>query len=159
MQALLASPVAAWAFHAIAIWAWHLPTLYEASLRNEIVHGIEHASFLLTAMLVWSFVVSAPKRQPPYAGAIGVMFGTALQSGALGGILTFATAVLYPIHALGAVAWNLTPLEDQQLAGVIMWIPAGAVYFGVIAVLFARWLNDSSRADVRDPVAVGTDER
>lgn len=159
MQALLAAPITAWAFHAIAMWAWHLPTLYEASLRNKIVHGLEHASFLLTAFLVWSIVIPTPKRQPRYAGAIGVMFGTALHSGALGGILTFATAVLYPVHAVGALAWSLTPLEDQQLAGVIMWVPAGAVYFGVVAVLFARWLNESSRADVRDPLVAGTDKR
>jgi putative membrane protein len=153
------APITAVVLHAVAMWSWHLPTLYEAGLRNEMLHGLEHASFLVTAILIWSIVIPAPKRPPRFAAAIGVTFATALQSGALGGILTFATAALYPVHSSGASLWNLTLLEDQQLAGVIMWIPAGAVYFLAMAVLFAQWLNSAPREDMPNPLIAGPDEK
>lgn len=156
---LLAAPVAAWTAHTAAMWAWHLPSLYEAGLRNEALHALEHLAFLSTALAVWAVVIPAPRTHARYGVAAGLLFATALQSGALGAILTFATAVLYPIHALGAGLWGLTALQDQQLAGVIMWIPAGAIYFTAIGVLAARWLKEASPADVQDPVLVGTDER
>jgi putative membrane protein len=123
-----------------------------------VLHALEHLAFLSTALAVWAVVIPAPRKHPRYGVAAGLLFATALQSGALGAILTFATAVLYPIHALGAGLWGLTALQDQQLAGVIMWIPAGAIYFIAIGVLAARWLKEASPSDVQDPVLVGTDE-
>jgi putative membrane protein len=157
-RAVFAVPVVVWTLHTAAMWTWHLPTLYEAGLRSDVVHASEHASFLLTALLVWAIIIPAPRRRPRLPEAAGITFGTLLQSGALGAILTFATTVLYPSHKLGAALWGLTPLEDQQLAGVIMWIPAGAVYFLTLAVLFAAWLNQTP-ADMRDPAIVGANDK
>jgi putative membrane protein len=157
-RSLLAAPLVVWTLHTAALWAWHLPALYEAGLRSDIVHALEHASFFLTALLVWVIVIPGAKQRPRFAEAAGLTFATILQSGALGAILTFATTVLYPSHKIGAALWGLTPLQDQQLAGVIMWIPAGAVYFLTLAVLFATWLNQAP-ADMSDPVIVGANEK
>ncbi len=71
--------------------------------------------------------------------------GTAIVLLALGAILTFAGGALYPAHRAGAALWGLTPLGDQQLAGTIMWVPAGAVYLATMAVLFLGWLKDVER--------------
>ncbi|MFN2490186.1 MAG: cytochrome c oxidase assembly protein [Actinomycetota bacterium] len=139
---VLTGAIVVWTLHAAALWAWHLPLLYERALGNDIVHAAEHASFLGTALLFWTLVL-APTcgRRPTYPAALAIVFTTALQSSALGAILTFAADPLYPGHATGAAAWSITLLADQQLAGVIMWVPAGFVYLTTMAWLFLRWMN------------------
>lgn len=136
---LLLHPVALWLASAIVLWAWHLPTFYDAALDNELVHGLEHATFIVTAGLVWAAAFG--ERPIGAAAAVLLLFATALQSGALGAILTFAGSVLYETHALAAPAVGVDPLTDQQLAGVIMWIPAGIVYLAAMAMLLARLLR------------------
>jgi putative membrane protein len=142
---VLTHPLAAGALHAVAMWAWHLPALYLAALTSDWVHALEHISFLATALVLWTIVVGHVRGRAGYGGRLALVFGTALQSSALGAILTFAGAGLYPVHAPGAAAWGLSLLEDQQLAGAIMWIPAGVVYLLAMVVLFVRWLSDVER--------------
>ncbi len=136
-------PVTVWFVGAMVLWAWHLPSLYQLALAADAVHAAEHASFLLTAALFWWLIIM---RQRPRGlarpAAVLLVFATALQSGALGAVLTFASAPLYPIHAPGAASWGLTPLEDQQLAGVTMWIPPGLVYLLVMVALLVRWFAE-----------------
>jgi putative membrane protein len=142
----LRNPVAIAALQTAAMWTWHLPVCYQAALRNDAVHLVEHACFFLTAMLLWSAIIGRPPRPGAgYPSRLALVFVTGLQSGALGAILTFATTLAYPLQASGARTWGLRPLEDQQLAGAIMWIPAGVVYLGTLVVLFVRWLNDMDR--------------
>jgi putative membrane protein len=134
------------ALHSIALWAWHLPSLYQAALRDDLLHGVEHASFLATAVLFWALVAgSARRRRLGHGAALLLTFVTALQSAALGVVITFASTVLYPVHAERVQAWGLTPLEDQQLAGAIMWVPAGIVYLAVMCALFVAWLRSMER--------------
>jgi putative membrane protein len=139
---VLAYPLAAGALHAVVLWLWHLPGPYEAAVENQVVHAIEHASLFGSALVVWTAVVhhSRSRRRGP-ALALLLLFGTALQSGALGAILTFAETALYPVHAGGPRMWGISPLADQQLAGAIMWIPAGAVYFATMAAVFFSWMK------------------
>jgi putative membrane protein len=156
---LIGTPLVAWGLHTAAMWAWHHPALYESAIRNETLHVVEHMAFLGTAVLIWAIVIPAPRSRLRFGSAAGVLFGTALQSGALGAILTFATTEFYTVHAAGVRMWGFTLLGDQQLAGVIMWIPAGAVYFLAIAILFARWLKDQPRRSARAPLIAGVDKR
>ncbi|MGH8936321.1 MAG: cytochrome c oxidase assembly protein [Acidimicrobiia bacterium] len=135
---LLGSPPAVWGLQALALWSWHLPGLYELGLANELLHAVEHGSFLGTALLFWWLVVEAPGRLGHLERAL-LVFATALQTGLLGAIILFASTVLYPVHAPGT--WGLTPLEDQQLAGAIMWIPMWVVYLATIGVLLVRALH------------------
>jgi len=139
---LLANPVAATVPSVVALWAWHVPVLYEAAVGNELVHRLEHATFVLTALVSWAAIVAAGRRRRDRPGmAVLVLFALSLQCGILGVLLAFSRRPWYPSYATATEQWGLTPLEDQQLAGVIMWIPAGAVYMVVALVLLSRWIG------------------
>lgn len=123
------------------LWAWHIPALYDLAVRNEAVHWAEHATFLLTAVLFWASVLRLRPRDHAGNGLrILYVFGMALQGSILGALLTFAARPLYSSHAQIAPEWGLEPLADQQLAGLIMWVPPAVLYVGVTAYLFSRWL-------------------
>ncbi|HZA20840.1 MAG TPA: cytochrome c oxidase assembly protein [Actinomycetota bacterium] len=142
----LMNPVVVLALHSIALWAWHLPSPYQAAVRDDVLHGLEHITFVATAMLFWALVIGgARRRRLGHGPAILLTFVTALQSAALGVVLTFASTVLYPVHAGLTEAWGLSALEDQQLAGAIMWIPGGIVYLGVMCALLAGWMRSMER--------------
>ena len=139
----LTEPVAAWALHALAIWGWHVPALFDLALVDESVHSLQHASFLATALAFWWSVLGRGSRLPDAHG-LASLFTTMLHTGALGALLTFAPAVWYP-HYL-SVEWpGLTALEDQQLGGLVMWVPAGLAYLAAGLALAARWLTPQSQ--------------
>lgn len=124
-------PMACALLHAAAIWIWHAPAPYEAALHHSGLHVLEHASFLLTGGLFWWSVLGAGRRGAPMAG-VALLF-TLMHTGMLGALLTFAAQPLY----LG----ESRDLWDQQLAGLIMWIPGGAVYLAATAWTLYRWLG------------------
>jgi putative membrane protein len=148
------NPLIVWCLHVVAVWAWHLPALYDAAARNELVHVLEHASFFGTAVLFWNVVIDRSRKALGYPTRILFVFTTALQSGALGALLLFAGGVLYRAHLSTAHDWGITALEDQQLAGALMWIPPWFVYFIAMAILFVKWM----RAVERRAIAVGPSE-
>ena len=141
-------PTVAFVIHGSAIWIWHAPALYQATLTSDFVHALQHASFFGTALLFWWTIVQghAPggrSRAMSFGTAVLLLFGTALHSGALGALLTFSRTLWYPAYGTSAASWGLTPLEDQQLAGLIMWIPASFAYLIGALLLFAGWLQAS----------------
>jgi cytochrome c oxidase assembly factor CtaG len=144
---LAAHPLAVWTLHTGVLWAWHLPGPYEAALRDDLVHAVEHLCLLVPATLYWSSLVS--RRALGRPTGILSLFATALQGGALGALLTFSSEPWYAAYASGAAAAGLTPLEDQQLAGLIMWVPGGLAYTLASAGLFAAWLRLAERSDAR----------
>ena len=141
-----------------ALWLWHLPAPFQAALEHPPLHGLEHASFLATAVAFWAVVARIGARAQPGRGQLGFglgvlyVFVTALQASALGALLTLAPVPLYPAQALGASAMGVSPLADQQLAGMAMWVPADAVYLATIVVLMARWLARMERETPRQEV-------
>jgi cytochrome c oxidase assembly factor CtaG len=143
LWAFITAPFVAWLIHAVVLWTWHLPVLFQATLENEFVHALQHASFLFSALLFWWAVLHGRQRALGFGAAVLYMFTTALHSGLLGALLTFAGGVWYPIYSGTTAPWGLTPLEDQQLGGLIMWIPAGVVYIIAGLALFAGWLRES----------------
>lgn len=136
-----------WTIHAAALWVWHLPALYEAALRSRAVHDLEHGVFLLTAFLFWRVLLD-PLRRLRLNGAAGALylFTACLQAGALGIYMTLSPRVWYPSYAATAPAWGLTPLEDQQAAGLIMWAVGGTIYAIAAAIVFGAWLRQSESA-------------
>lgn len=137
---------AAWAVTALvlqtlAMWGWHAPDLYEAALHSELLHVLQHASFLGTGLFFWWAVLGA-RRRSLYGGGVLVNFFAALQGVALGAFMTLAGRVWYPTYA-ATEGGSLTALEDQQVAGVIMWGPAGAAYLLAAVLLFGAWLGGS----------------
>ena len=139
----LTIPLVAWLVHAVALWMWHIPVLFEAVLRYESVHTLQHLSFLLSALLFWWALVHGPQGVMGYGAAVLYVFTTSIHSGALGALITLAGSVWYPSYIGATSSWGLTPLEDQQLGGLIMWIPAGLVYVIAGLALFAGWLRQA----------------
>lgn len=148
------APFAAWLIHAVVLWTWHLPFLFDATRDSELVHALQHASFLLSALLFWWAILHGRRRAIGFGVAVLYMFTTALHSGLLGALLTFTRTLWYPIYANTTQPWGLTPLQDQQLGGLIMWIPAGLVYIIAALALFAGWLRESDKRS--DPAKVAT---
>ncbi len=139
----LINPLVAWLVHAIVLWAWHIPALFQATLRSDLVHALQHLSFVLSALLFWWAVIQGPHRAVNFGAAVLYMFTTALHSGFLGALITFATTPWYPAYADKAPAWGLTALEDQQIGGAIMWIPACTVYIVAGLAMVVGWLRSS----------------
>jgi cytochrome c oxidase assembly factor CtaG len=110
----------------VAIWVWHVPVLFDAAVTDIALHRLQHLSFLLTALLFWWALV----RNCGAGAATGHLFITMTHTSLLGALLTFAPRVLYGVQTIHSEQWGLTPLQDQQLAGLIMWVPAGALYGG-----------------------------
>jgi cytochrome c oxidase assembly factor CtaG len=132
--------------HAIALWAWHLPVLYDAALENAPLHALEHACFVATGTLFWG-LVAGRWRSADQLRRAGAVFVTGLQSAALGAIIVFASEPLYESHLHLAHEGGMSPLEDQQLAGGIMWVPPGVVYLVVTLGLLLSWMNEAHRLD------------
>ena len=143
------NPLAAWALHAVALWVWHVPALFDATLRSEWVQTAQHLAFLLSALLFWWAVIHGRPGALGYGAATLYVFSTSLHSGLLGVLITLARTVLYPGYVGLTDSWGLTPLEDQQLGGLIMWVPAGLVYLVAGLALFAGWLRESEERALR----------
>jgi len=142
-------PLAATALHGVAVWAWHMPALYDRVLVEAGAHWLQHMSFLGTALLFWWSLVYGRARRRGYGAAVCYLFITALHTGVLGILLTVSRHLWYPRQAAFAAAWGLTPLEDQQLAGLVMWVPAGLVYAGAALALAGLWIGGSGTARLR----------
>jgi cytochrome c oxidase assembly factor CtaG len=142
---LLTVPSFAFALHAVALWTWHLPGLYQASLTSDLVHSLQHGSFIITALLFWWTILGVHRGELARGRAILYLFATVLQTGALGALLTFAPSLWYPAYAATTGLWGFTPLDDQQLGGLIMWIPGSLAYLVAALSIFAEWLRESER--------------
>jgi putative membrane protein len=144
MQAVwrfITNPLVAWLLHAVVLWTWHAPVLFRAALQSEFVHALQHLSFLLSAVLFWWAILHRGHGAMGYGAAVLYLFTTAVHSGLLGALITLAGVVWYPDYLGTTQSWGLTPLEDQQLGGLIMWVPACSVYVVAGLALFAGWLR------------------
>jgi putative membrane protein len=142
----LTRPLNATVLHGVAIWVWHAPLLFDAAVTHDPVHRLQHLSFLLTALLFWWSLI----RRADYGVATGHLFVTMLHTSVLGALMALAPRVLYQAQTAEALQWGLTPLEDQQLAGVMMWVPAGTVYAGAALAFAALWISQSDRSIASD---------
>jgi putative membrane protein len=124
---------------------WHIPTLYEAALRHDALHMVQHLSFFGTALLFWWTVGKGQYGSGGYGASVLYVFGTAAQSGLLGALLTFSDRLWYAPYSNGVTEWKLTAIEDQQLAGLVMWIPASLIFTVGGLVFLSRWLSESER--------------
>jgi putative membrane protein len=141
---LITAPLAAWLIHALALWLWHIPAWFQAALAHEGVHALQHAVFLIGALLYWwSVIGNAPERHR--GAAMASLFTTMIHTGALGALLALSPVAWYPAYAGRTLTFGLDPLEDQQLGGLVMWIPAGAAYVACGLATAAHWLQGQDR--------------
>ncbi len=147
--ASITAPLVAWLIHAIVLWMWHAPALFQATLHNEWIHASQHLSFLLSSLLFWWALLHSRGNAYNYGAGVLYLFTTAIHSGLLGALLTFARTIWYPDYAHSTQSWGLSPLEDQQIGGLVMWVPACSIY--IIGGLFmvAGLLRQSERQAVR----------
>ena len=124
----------------IVFWAWHSPNLYSAALSSDAAYWLMQASLLASAFGFW-----AALRRSNEAAAIAALLLSMVQMGLLGALITFAGMPLYAPHFASTAPWGLAPLEDQQLAGLIMWIPSAGIYLGAALALANRWLGANLR--------------
>jgi putative membrane protein len=144
--AFLTSPISVWISFCGLFAFWHLPGPYAWALTHEFVHVLEHLCFFMSAFAFWSIVIEPSGRRRLDCGATLLFVATAAVLSSLPGALMILTSrPFYAVHAAGAARWGLTPIEDQQLAGLIMWIPAGFVYIAAILVLFGLWMRAAER--------------
>jgi putative membrane protein len=141
----LTGPVVVFLLHGVALWVWHAPVLFEAALRNQGVHAVQHAMFFWTAVLFWYALVHGRYGRLGYGAAVLFVFLTGVHSGILGALLTWAPRVWYRTYEGRTEAYGWSALEDQQLAGLIMWVPVGAVFLVVGLAFFAAWLAESEK--------------
>lgn len=128
------APVALLAY-ALTWWFWHAPATYTAALTSPVVHALEHATLIVAALALWAPIVR-PRRLPAWLGPL-LLLGAAVQGGLLATLLTFAQRPWYAGIGYG----TLTPLQDQQFGGAMMWVVAGLVYLFGAATGFVRWLR------------------
>lgn len=132
-------PFVAFVLSGVGLWVWHMPALYQRTVESDLVHSAQHITFLVTALLFWWAIIHGRV----HGVSAAYLFITAVHTSVLGALMTVSQSLWYPVYADRTAAWGLTPLEDQQLAGLIMWVPCGLVYLGVALALFALWLRES----------------
>ncbi len=143
LRVMTLMPVA-WLLYVLTLWGWHDPAMYEASLRNDLVHDAQHLSFFLTALLFWWPVINpAPHLQGhiPYAFRIPYLIAATAQNTGLAFVITMTERVLYPHYAAIPRLWGIAPLGDQHVGGAIMWIVGMMMYVTAILLLVARLLD------------------
>lgn len=138
----LPGSLAAWtALQALVFWAWHTPPLYAWALSSDAAYWVMQLSLLASAAAFWFAV----RRASP-TSAVAALLATMVQMGLLGALITFAATPLYAPHFSTTLPWGMAPLDDQQLAGLIMWAPAAAVYLAAALLILGRWLRGEARA-------------
>lgn len=141
---LARQPAVAWGLYVAVLWIWHGAVPYTAAVEHDLWHVVEHATLFVTALLFWTVVVGTHHRREGSDGtAILLVFGSGLASVFLAVLLTFARSAWYPAYATTTAAFGLSPLADQQLAGVLLWVPAGAIHLAAGLLLVARWLRST----------------
>jgi putative membrane protein len=136
------APVAAWVLSTGTLIVWHVPSWYEPALRFELLHALEHLTILGTALLFWRVVVSAGRSDGlGYGAGILFVFTSAVVGMAFAALITFANHPWYPAYAPVTASWGLTPLDDQALAGIMMWVPGKVVHLAAVLCLLWNWLT------------------
>jgi cytochrome c oxidase assembly factor CtaG len=140
MWSTLTTPAVAWTVDLVVLWGWHIPVLFNKTLTSDFVHAAQHISFLFASLLFWWAVL---QHRASYGTSVLYIFTTAVHSGALGALLTLSPHIWYPGYVSTTETWGLTPLEDQQLGGLIMWVPSSIVYIAAGLWLFSLWMSES----------------
>ena len=138
----VSTPLVAWALHGAVLWIWHVPALYDLAVRSEAAHAVQHAMFVGTSAMFWTGLLYGRYGRAGYGAGVFFVFTTAVHTGILGALFTISATPLYSSYSGGPEG---AALADQQLAGLVMWIPAGLLLTLVGIALFAAWLGEAER--------------
>jgi putative membrane protein len=153
-------PAAAFLIWNAAILLWHVPAAYDLAMRSHEVHIVQHLCFLAAATIMWWPILGplAELPRPGHAAQLLYTFLLTLPMALLGMVITYAERVLYPAYQSAPRLWGITPMQDQLLGGLIMWIPGGFIYLAAMSVIFFRWAGSAESADLRE-YSLEADER
>jgi putative membrane protein len=151
---LLVRPMSAALIFTVVMVLWHLPRFYEAAMRHHGLHIVQHLLFLAAAVIMWWPVLSPAPELPraSYPGQLLYLFLLGIPMSVIGAFITLANAPLYPFYASAPRLWSITPLADQQIGGLIMWVPGGLIFWLVMTVVWFRWSAREARGDVERQV-------
>jgi putative membrane protein len=135
------TPVMAFAIFNVTLAVWHIPAMYNLALLHHNVHILQHVTFLVASVLMWwPFMSSLPELpRLSYPGQMLYCFLMTLPMSVVAVYITMADSVLYPLYASSPRLWGISPKMDQQIGGLIMWIPGGLFFYGIMTVVFFRW--------------------
>ncbi len=144
---VLTHPLVACGLYLVVVAFWHLPTFYDAAQGRTLVHDLEHLTFLGTGLLYWWPIVhpAGGRRRLGYFAAIVYLFPPLLEGNLIGALLTFATQPVYATYQRVPRIWGLSVLDDQQLGGLIMWVPAGMMWLIPLFVMLTLALQQEER--------------
>jgi putative membrane protein len=147
--AALVRPVPAAAIFSVPIVLWHMPVFYEAAMRHHGLHIVQHLVFLATSVVMWWPVLSPVPELPraSYPGQMLYLFLLGIPMTIVGALITLADAPLYPFYVAAPRVWGLSPLDDQQIGGLIMWVPGGLVFWLAMTVVWFRWARREEQGD------------
>jgi cytochrome c oxidase assembly factor CtaG len=152
----LTAPVPATLLQGAALWLWHAPILFDRALASDRWHAAQHLSFIVTALLFWTAMLShhgKPDAVGARAIAVMCLFATSIVSGALGALMALSTSPWYKGYTQLAMApLGLTATEDQQVAGLIMWVPGGLVHAGAALVVMRGLLRATACRAVQNAI-------
>jgi putative membrane protein len=149
LGAAIVRPVPAAAIFSAPILLWHLPVFYEAAMRHHGLHIVQHLVFLATSVIMWWPVLSPLPELPraSYPGQMLYLFMLGIPMTVVGALITLADTPLYPYYVAAPRLWGLTPLDDQQIGGLIMWVPGGLVFWLAMTVVWFRWARREELGD------------
>ena len=151
----LSRPMVAFLVYSLSFTGWHLQPAYDLMMRNHNVHIATHIQFMVTAMIMWWPILS-PLPQVPrmgYGGQMIYLFLIGIPMMVVAALITLADVVLYPWYSASPRVWGLTPLDDQKLGGLIMWVPGGLFYWVGMTFVFFAWVRNERRADAAEAAA------
>ena len=133
----------------VVLTAWHLPPMYNMALAHHPVHIVQHLFFLAAAVLMWWPLLSPLPELPrlSYPGQMLYCFLMTIPMSVVAICVTMADRILYPAYTVAPRVWGITPMDDQHYGGLIMWIPGGLFFYGVMTVVFAKWATRGQGAD------------
>jgi putative membrane protein len=140
-------PTSPWSTTAIAVvtfWTWHAPAPYAAALSSDWIYALMQLTLLASALAFWIAV-----RRSGATAAMGAILATTVSMGLLGALITFAGRPLYAPHFASTLSWGVSPLEDQQLAGITMWAPGSIAYLAAAMWIGWHWMDAERRRGLR----------
>ena len=153
----LTRPLVAFTFFNAVLVLWHMPVLYDLTLRERDIHILEHVMFLGVAVLMWWPVLSLAKELPraSYITQMVYLFLLPTVPSILGAVITFSDKVLYPWYAEAPRLWNISATTDQEIGGIIMWVPGGMAFLTVLIIVFLVWANQEESKNRTEVLGIG----